>query len=78
MKPQEPKQGEIYEHFKGGKYKIIAVARNCEYPEKKVVVYEALYEGDFPMGTVWLRLLEDFLGFKELNGKQIKRFVRID
>lgn len=77
---EEPKSGEKYKHFKGEDrtYEIIAVARDCENPKNKVVIYQSLYEGDFPKGTIWSRLLDDFVGFKELNGQKIKRFTRVE
>ena len=74
----EPKPGERYKHFKGGEYEIVCVARDCENPEKKVVVYKMLYDKeDFAKGTIWIRNLEDFVGEKELNEEKIKRFVKI-
>lgn len=67
-----------YRHFKGSEYEVIAVARDCEDPEKKVVVYRALYASeDFDFGQVWTRSLEDFIGFKEVDGKKVKRFEHI-
>jgi len=64
-----------YKHFKGGIYEVIMVARDCEDPEKEVVVYKALYTSeDFGFGQVWTRPLEEFIGFKEIDGKKIKRF----
>ncbi|MBU4308618.1 MAG: DUF1653 domain-containing protein [Nanoarchaeota archaeon] len=74
----EVKLGEKYKHFKGGEYEIVCVARDCENPENKIVIYKSLYEAKgFPEGTIWARGLEDFCGFKELNGEKIKRFVKI-
>ena len=67
------KVGEKYKHFKGGEYEVIAVADNCDKPEQRVVVYKALYGDE----KTWVRLFEDFIGFKEINGKKIKRFVLI-
>jgi hypothetical protein len=94
-----PKSGEIYQHFKGGRYKILGIskacrrhigseemevrdyvnkywARDCEHPEeeydvfdsngklfingirKNCVIYESLYSGEFPIGTIWFRSLK--------------------
>ncbi len=48
--------GSIYEHYKGRRYKILAVGRHSETLEE-LVVYQALYgEGD-----VWVRPLTMFL-----------------
>jgi len=42
-----------YRHFKGEEYEVIAVARDCENPERKIVVYRALYASkDFDFGQV--------------------------
>ena len=67
------KAGEKYKHFKGGEYEILEVAHNCDNPEQKIVVYRALY-GE---GKVWVRLFEEFVGFKEVDGKKIRRFVLV-
>lgn len=61
----------LYEHFKGGKYRVIGVAKYSETLED-LVVYEALY--DNPRSKLWVRPLDDFIGYKELNGEKIKRF----
>jgi hypothetical protein len=48
--------GSVYEHYKGLRYKILALARHSETLEE-LVVYQALYgEGD-----VWVRPLTMFL-----------------
>ena len=68
-----------YRHFKGGEYEVIAIARDCENPEKKIVVYRALYASkDFYFGQVWARSLEDFEGFKVVDGEKIKRFEFVE
>ena len=73
----EPKPREKYKHFKGGEYEIVCVARDCENPERKIVIYKSLYEAkDLLKRTSWTRPLEDFCGFKEINGEKIKRFVK--
>ena len=74
----EPKIGERYKHFKGDVVEIICIARDCESPERKYVVYRHPEETkNFPKGTIWIRELNDFMGFKELNGEKIKRFTKI-
>lgn len=48
---EEIKKG-VYEHFKGKKYRLLAVAKHSETLED-LVVYQALY-GD---GGIWVRPL---------------------
>lgn len=64
----------VYEHFKGGRYRVICVAKHTETLEN-LVIYEALYENE--TSKFWARPVEDFLGEKEVDGKTIKRFVYI-
>ena len=77
---EEPKKGQVYRHFKGKDriYEVVAVARNCDNPREKCVVYKMLYDSDeFLRGTIFSRSLEDFLGFKQINGEGVKRFTRV-
>ena len=77
-KNEKPKVGEKYKHFKDGEYEVVAIALNCENPDEEFVIYKSLYDKEnFPIGTIWIRKLNDFVGFKELNGEKIKRFVKI-
>jgi hypothetical protein len=65
--------GEIYQHFKGNEYKIIALAKHSETLED-LVVYKALY-GE---GQVWVRPAVMFTDFKTLeDGTQVQRFTKI-
>lgn len=63
----------IYEHYKGNRYKIIAVGRHSETLEE-IVIYQSLYgSGDF-----WVRPLNSFLETITLpQGQQVLRFKLI-
>jgi len=50
--------GGTYEHYKGGRYKVLAVSLN-EEDHSWWVVYETLY--DNPVSKIWHRRVEDFL-----------------
>lgn len=63
-------EGKIYKHYKGNRYKVLAVAKHSETLEE-MVVYQALY-GD---GDIWVRPLcmwdEEVLS----GDKKVKRFT---
>ena len=63
----------LYEHYKGRKYEVIGLARHSETLEP-LVVYKALYAGDFPEGSLWVRPLKMFLESVTAGGKQAPRF----
>ncbi len=67
----------IYEHFKGMKYEVIDVARHSETLEP-MVIYKALYKGDFPEGSLWVRPLSMFIEKVPVDGKQVSRFRLIE
>ena len=58
--------------FKGGKYKLLGIAKDSETLEK-MVVYQALY-GE---GEMWVRPYEMFFGTVERDGKVMQRFTKI-
>jgi len=64
----------IYEHFKGGRYKVIGTAKHSETLEE-LVVYEALYENKTSM--LWVRPKEIFQESVEVAGKIVPRFKYI-
>ncbi|MDD5012403.1 MAG: hypothetical protein PHQ66_02030 [Candidatus Nanoarchaeia archaeon] len=85
---RKPKQGEVYEHFKGKDrfYEIITVVG-------EIVWYKSLYEDKerkISVGEVFKRPLDEFCGYKEFDenytnydgkefqkGEKVKRFVLI-
>lgn len=68
----EIKKG-IYEHFKGGRYRVLEVGKHSETLEE-LVVYQAL--GD--EGEIWIRPLDMFLEEVEVDGKMVGRFRRVE
>jgi hypothetical protein len=58
----------VYKHFKGGLYLVVDVAKHSETGEK-MVVYRSLKTGE-----LWVRPIEMFLGYKEINGEKVRRF----
>jgi len=65
--------GASYKHFKGGKYKVIGVAKDSENLES-FVVYKALYGKK----DLWIRPLKMFLEKVVVDGKKVKRFEKIE
>ncbi len=63
----------IYEHYKGNKYELLAIANHSETLEK-MVVYKALYG----KGEVWVRPLSMWNELVEVNGEQVPRFKLVE
>ncbi|NCS97602.1 MAG: DUF1653 domain-containing protein [Candidatus Pacebacteria bacterium] len=63
-----------YQHYKGGKYLVLGVAKHSETKED-LVVYVTLYEND--MASMWVRPLVMFIEDVEFNGKIVPRFKKI-
>ena len=61
-----------YRHFKGGKYKVLAIGQDSE-TLAPVVVYQALY-GE---GKVWVRPYDMFFEKVQRDGKEFDRFTEI-
>jgi len=63
----------LYEHYKGKRYEVLGMAVHSETNES-MVIYKALYKGNFPEGTLWVRPLEMFKENVTVDGKLIPRF----
>lgn len=59
----------LYEHFKGGQYRVIGVARNSENRDEEFVVYESLEKG-----VMWIRPLGMFIESVDRDGYVGPRF----
>lgn len=64
-----PKNGQIFRHYKGGDYEIVATGF-LEDAEAPCVVYRSLLKN-----IVWVRTAKNFLENIEYNGKVQPRFV---
>ncbi|OGD68794.1 hypothetical protein A2996_02800 [Candidatus Campbellbacteria bacterium RIFCSPLOWO2_01_FULL_34_15] len=63
-----------YRHFKGGEYETVGLGFR-EKTQEWIVVYRSLYDSkDYPKGTLWGRLEDDFIGFHKSG---VRRFVYI-
>lgn len=66
-----PATGQIFQHYKGGKYEIMATGF-LEDSEEPCVIYRSLLEN-----IVWVRTAGNFLENVEYNGKIQSRFKLI-
>lgn len=64
--------GATYRHFKGNDYLVLHIAKHSETLED-YAVYKALYGN----GGIWIRPLSMFEEMVEVDGKTVKRFIRI-
>ena len=63
-----PQDGQIYRHYKGGEYEIVATGF-LEDSEAPCVVYRSLLKN-----IVWVRTAKNFLENVEYNGAVVPRF----
>ena len=59
-----------YQHFKGGLYQALFVARSSEKRNEEFVVYQSVEKEH-----VWIRPLKMFLEEVEVYGKKVSRFT---
>jgi hypothetical protein len=72
---QSIKVGGIYQHYRGDRYKVLAVSRHSE-DLSWYVVYEALYDNQ--VSKIWHRPLAMFLEEIEVNGVRTPRFKLVE
>lgn len=71
-----------YRHYKGKCYQVIGIGRFTETladhaPLLEVVVYKALYDGEFGYGAIWVRPTAVFEQEVTVDGSKVPRFARI-
>ena len=60
-------------------YEVVAVALDCENPEKELIIYKSLYEtSEHPLGTIWAREKNNFLEEITRDGRTFFRFEEIE
>ncbi len=62
-----------YQHFKGGEYQVVGIARHSESLQV-MVIYKPLYELKKDELETWVRPIEMFFDSKEHQGKTVPRF----
>ena len=67
----------LYRHYKNKRYEVLGTARHSKTLEE-LVVYRALYKGDFPEGQLWVRPAAMFLEEVVVDGVGVPRFTRLD
>lgn len=66
--------GAYFQHYKGPKYKVLAIAR-CEEDLQLRVVYQSLYNSkEFGNNALWTRKLKAFLETVTVDGVEVPRF----
>jgi hypothetical protein len=60
--------GDTYRHFKGAKYKVIAIATDSEDANRQLVIYQ-----NTTTGSTWAREIGNFEGLHESG---VKRFQK--
>lgn len=69
-----PQIGGFYRHFTGGIYIVLAIARDYNNPDTKLVVY-CEFGGD--ESESWARSLEEWRNPTMVNGQPVVRFTEV-
>ena len=67
-----------YRHYRDPQkeYEVLGIARHSETLEE-LVVYKALYAGDFPKDQLWVRPKTMFFESLVHNGQTVPRFTKL-
>lgn len=69
--------GELYEHYKGNRYRVLAVGLDSETHEK-MVVYQGQYDSEeFGNQPVWVRSYDVFCETVTVGAVPVPRFKHI-
>jgi hypothetical protein len=68
---ERPRNGQVFEHYKGGRYEIVATGY-LEDTEAPCVIYRSLEKN-----IVWVRTAKNFLEEMEYKGVKRARFAPI-
>jgi hypothetical protein len=66
----------IYQHYKGGKHRLLGVGHHSETLERLVIYQHVLADGERePAGSIWVRPIGMFLETVKVAGKTVPRFT---
>jgi hypothetical protein len=68
---ERPADGALFEHYKGGRYEIVATGF-LEETETPCVAYRS-----FEKNIVWVRTAKNFFETIEHDGRQRPRFIKV-
>ncbi len=71
--------GQIWCHYKSPnkRYEIVEIGKDSETLEE-IIVYKALYQGEFKFGQIWCRKKKEFLETIEKNSEKMPRFKLVE
>ncbi len=66
------KTGQVWQHYKGGVYRIFTLAQNNQTDE---LHYAVVYQDVTAPEKIWTQSLERFLGTEQYQGNTVPRFT---
>lgn len=74
----ELKKGDIITHYKkpNKRYEVLEIGFDSNTMQE-MIVYKALYQGEFKFGTIWIRPKKEFFDIIEFNGIKNQRFKKV-